>query len=133
MSYTTKLKYFAMRYMPMMFIHYRSVIFLCLCFCAACLSAQKPALVLSKSPIQCFRFEQAKTSCDLRLLIAGSKNSAWPAPPPLSVVPRWEAGELPFFCKVEHQWGKKMALPVKFRLGSVQYVDALEGKGKSPH
>lgn len=122
-----------MRYLPMMFVHDRIAVVLYLCLCAACLSAQKPALVLSKSPIQCFRFEQTRASCNLRLLIAGSENIAWPAPPPLSVVPRWDANQLPFFCKVEHQWGKKMALPVKFRLGSVQYVDALEGKDKSPH
>jgi hypothetical protein len=34
----------------------------------------------------------------------------------------------PFFCRLEHRWGKGRKLPVKFRLGSVQYVDWLEGK-----
>jgi hypothetical protein len=43
-------------------------------------------------------------------------------------VPEWDAEQLPFFCKIEHQWGKKMTIPVKFRLGSVEYVDWLEGK-----
>jgi len=43
-------------------------------------------------------------------------------------LPRWRAEELPFFCKIEHQWGKKMTIPFKFRLGSVEYVDWLEGK-----
>ncbi len=48
--------------------------------------------------------------------------------PPLVLLPKWSAVELPFFCKIEHDWGKKSRLPVKFRLGSVEYVDWLEGK-----
>jgi hypothetical protein len=38
------------------------------------------------------------------------------------------AENLPFFCKIEHNWGKKLPMPFKFRLGSVEYVDWLEGK-----
>ena len=36
---------------------------------------------------------------------------------------------LPFFCKIEYQMGLNKKLPIKFRLGSVPYVDELEGKG----
>jgi len=43
-------------------------------------------------------------------------------------LPKWSSEELPFFCKIEHNWGKKARLPLKFRLGSVEYVDWLEGK-----
>jgi hypothetical protein len=44
-------------------------------------------------------------------------------------LPRWSAEDLPFFCKIEHDWAKKHArIPLKFRLGSVEYVDWLEGK-----
>jgi hypothetical protein len=44
-------------------------------------------------------------------------------------LPRWSAEDLPFFCKIEHNWAKNRArIPVKFRLGSVEYVDWLEGK-----
>ncbi len=44
-------------------------------------------------------------------------------------LPQWSAEDLPFFCKIEHNWAKNRArIPVKFRLGSVDYVDWLEGK-----
>ncbi len=35
---------------------------------------------------------------------------------------------LPFFCKIEYKLGLNNKLPVKFRLGDVQYVEQLEGK-----
>lgn len=47
---------------------------------------------------------------------------------PLPHLPAWRAESLPFFCRIEHRWGQKLSLPVKFRLGSVEYVDWLEGK-----
>ena len=47
--------------------------------------------------------------------------------PPFAL-PCWSANELPIFCKIEHEIGKKLPIMVKFRLGSVEYVDWLEGK-----
>jgi len=44
------------------------------------------------------------------------------------LLPAWSADDLPFFCRIEHQWGRRHRVPVKFRLGSVDYVDWLEGK-----
>ena len=41
---------------------------------------------------------------------------------------RFQVEDLPFFCRIEHKIGKKLPLLVKFRLGSVEYVDWLEGK-----
>ncbi len=35
---------------------------------------------------------------------------------------------MPFFCKIEYKMGLNKKLPVKFRLGDVQYVDELEEK-----
>lgn len=46
----------------------------------------------------------------------------------LALLPKWSAENLPFFCKIEHEWGKNARIPLKFRLGSVDYVDWLEGK-----
>ena len=52
-----------------------------------------------------------------------------PAAPPLSVkLPAFCAADMPFFCRIEHQWAKQLPVAVKFRLGSVEYVDWLEGK-----
>ena len=36
--------------------------------------------------------------------------------------------ELGFFCKVEVQLEKRTRIPIKIRLGEVQYVERLEGK-----
>ena len=35
-----------------------------------------------------------------------------------------------YFCRMEHQLGRRMALPIKFRLGTVDYVDRLEYPGR---
>jgi hypothetical protein len=51
-----------------------------------------------------------------------------PRPVALPVV--FSVDKLPFFCKIEHKINVQQALPVKFRLGSVEYVDKLQGKGK---
>ena len=40
----------------------------------------------------------------------------------------YDYNDLAFFCKIEVKLEKALKLPVKFRLGSVQYVDYLEGK-----
>lgn len=45
--------------------------------------------------------------------------------------PTWRKRELPTFCRIECAVERKTAVPIKFRLGSVQYVDWLEGKPNS--
>ena len=34
------------------------------------------------------------------------------------------------FCRLEWQWEKKTKLPLRIRLGTLDYVDQLEGKGR---
>ena len=41
---------------------------------------------------------------------------------------RFSVETMPFFCKIEYKMGLNKKLPLKFRLGDVQYVDELEGK-----
>ena len=79
---------------------------------------------------------------NLRLFhVAQYPNLEWPLPENLTnstpanlysetINPLFEIknAPLPFFCKIEHQLSLKTALPFKFRLGSVEYVDWLESK-----
>lgn len=48
-----------------------------------------------------------------------------------SAIPNtFDANKLPLFCKIEWNIEKASKLPVKFRLGEVQQVEAKEGKMK---
>jgi len=35
-----------------------------------------------------------------------------------------------FFCKLEHKFDKNSKVPMKFRLGDIDYTDAIEGKNR---
>jgi hypothetical protein len=74
------------------------------------------------------RAEESRVTSGGRLLPPISTYKLLPdGPPPLHI--RWSAEDLPVFCKIEQEAGKKLPVMVKFRLGSVEYVDWLEGKG----
>ncbi len=47
---------------------------------------------------------------------------------PRSIPSVFSVETLPFFCKIEYKLGLNNKLPVKFRLGDVQYIEQLEGK-----
>lgn len=54
-------------------------------------------------------------------------------PPPVYKNPvsgNFYSKRLPFFCNKELQVQKAVGIPIKFRLGSVEYCDKLEGKNK---
>jgi hypothetical protein len=50
---------------------------------------------------------------------------------PLPVL--FKVSDLPVFCRVEVEIEKAVSFPVKFRLGSVEHVDWLEGKGRDTY
>lgn len=53
---------------------------------------------------------------------------------PLCVVPEnYYSTNLGFFCKKELQIQKLAKFPVKFRLGTVEYCDRIEGKNAQQH
>ncbi|HRI61303.1 MAG TPA: hypothetical protein PK228_16295, partial [Saprospiraceae bacterium] len=74
------------------------------------------------------------TSVNMLTTALPSNSTHIPIPNPQSqlpnqpFLPRWSAECLPFFCRIEHDFAKKSTVPFKFRLGSVDYVDWLEGK-----
>ena len=48
--------------------------------------------------------------------------------PPRAIPSIFSVATMPFFCKIEYKMGLNKKLPIKFRLGDVQYVDEMEGK-----
>jgi len=64
-----------------------------------------------------------KPSC-----VAAPVNAGKDISPSMLVSPSFYATRLPFFCRQELRIEHATGIPVKFRLGSVQYVDYLERK-----
>ncbi len=94
-----------------------------------CLNGKSQTIGLSMSDIKTppqylslkkekLRFKRAYNMDNQQVVI----NKPQPIPSVFSVE------TLPFFCKIEYKMGLNNKLPVKFRLGDVQYVEALEGK-----
>lgn len=77
-------------------------------------------------------FQKAQT--ERNTMVAGQplfirlRDEADLPPLSLSLLPSWSAECLPFFCRIEYRIAKGNTVPFKFRLGSVDYVDWLEGK-----
>jgi hypothetical protein len=99
--------------------YYIALIYL-FCLCPMMVSAQMSVRYLPKT--------KPKVSLPTSVI--------WMQPSTLSTqsmmfVQTYSIQQLPFFCKIEAKLEKKIHLPIKFRLGEVEYVDWLEGKHSS--
>lgn len=90
---------------------------------------------VAETPLYRLRMEYrpATAAKDIFMPLTNAAPTNAPAEPPrLPADPltglQWSSETLPFFCRIEHDLGKKTRIPFKFRLGSVEYVDWLEGK-----
>jgi hypothetical protein len=108
----------------------KSIITLALCVGAFIAHAQRNAacaaptmLLLQKTPISVGDPKQMPLQA-IRPTTAPAAAAMHPV-----FLPQWTSRDLPVFCRIEHQFAQKMPLTVKFRLGSVEYVDWLEYGG----
>ena len=51
-----------------------------------------------------------------------------PSKPVYPFLPQWTPAELPLFCKIEYHLDKILPIPLRFRLGTLDYVNQLEQK-----
>ena len=101
------------------------------------LSKKKTFIALIVKLLFCFVYTQAQNSYDstkqknaqlpvFSNIIYPLKKTAFPNQLPGN----FYAKQLPFFCNKELQVQKAIGIPIKFRVGSVEYCDKLEGKNR---
>lgn len=101
------------------------------------LSKNKTFIAITVKLLFCFGYAQAQNSIDSTVQknvpLPAISNIIYPLKSPLAVnqLPgNFYAKQLPFFCNKELQVQKAVGFPVKFRIGSVENCDKLEGKNK---
>ena len=98
-------------------------------------SKRKTFLALTVKLLFSFMCAQAQVTKDsakainLQLPVLYTKICALKYPIVQNQIPgNFYAKQLPFFCNKELQVQKAVGIPIKFRVGSVEYCDKLEGK-----
>src|SRR6478752_2045297 len=97
----------------------------------------KTSIALTVKLLFCFVYVQAQNSIDStrqkNIPPPAISNIIYPLKKPAAVnqLPgNFYAKQLPFFCNKEIQVQKAVGILVKFRIGSVEYCDKLEGKNR---
>ncbi|MFN4080335.1 MAG: hypothetical protein ACK4NS_05500 [Saprospiraceae bacterium] len=80
-------------------------------------------LIMAFLALSCAQAQFARSPRPLPVLRADSLALFRPA-----FLPVWDKRRMPVFCRLEWEWDKRAGMPLRFRLGSVDYVDWLEGK-----
>ncbi len=89
----------------------------------------KTKAAVVKYPIAVFSGQHIKKMSWEPAALTINKSAAGIAPVMYPLLnPAYYAQHLGFFCKKELQIEKRIKIPFKFRLGSVQYCDWMEGK-----
>ena len=97
------------------------VTFFFFCFCASTLLAQKNiGISLNNKALYIFKNENTTKS-----LVKNNRTLTKVIP---SIPLAYDYNKLAFFCKLEVRCDKQTATPIRFRLGSLQYANFLEGK-----
>ena len=115
-------------------IRYISILLLLICCCTS-MQAQSDTAHVEGSEVSQY-IAQLQDSPLLRGAalrpVANRPGSMLLARQPTSFQFQYEPKHYGFFCKIEDKGSPSRGLVPRFRLGSIEYVDALEGKTLSP-
>jgi hypothetical protein len=100
------------------------ILFFCMIFVTQIIFAQKTYEKKHNLLMQ----ELAKSTVSTTLSSHASKKNS--ISPTLFLSPQFYSSKLGFFCKQEINFDKITKIPFRFRLGSVEQCDRLEGKNK---
>ena len=102
-----------------------------LCALSFSINAQEPGvqIPINNAMVQDDSLSQLSIDIKHYSQIRGSKlNNSLPLYPSLNLIPKINFNSA-FFCKIEYQIEKSAKVPLRFRLGSLDYVNWMEQKG----
>ena len=100
----------------------------CMIFVANAAFSQKVSVFQKPQPLLAYAKKPVNKLFRLQATTQTAGITSISNKPQLSVSPGFYAANLGFFCKQEIKFEKATKIPFKFRLGSVQQCDWMEGK-----